>query len=406
MKAVALLALVFFSAAPAFAQFDNPPSINDPDLVVERFASGISRPTSVAFIGDDMLVLQKDDGQVRVIRDGAVGEAVLDASVANVAEQGMLGIAAVNSTVYLYFSEAETDGGEATGRRVYKYDWTGSALENPVLVRNIKYTQTYHNGGGMAVGPDGTVYLAVGDAGRYGQLQNHEQGFYEDTSVIIPIAPEGPYYAMGVRNSFGIAFDPFTGRMWDTENGDDSFDEINLVEPYMNSGWDRIMGPSNTTALARIPGYQNYTYSEPEFSWEQPVAPTGLSFVKSEPLAKFSDSLFVGSCNTGTLYRFALNESRDSFVFASAELADGVANRGEVMDEMVFGRDFGCITDIEVGPDGLLYVTSLGKGAIFRIVPEAAANQPASQGDASVLVYALVAAAAAVAVYFIRRRRQ
>jgi glucose/arabinose dehydrogenase len=374
--------------------------------VVERFVSGIAGPTSMAFVGDDLLVLQKGDGQVRLVRGGMMQpEPLLDASVANIAEQGMLGIAASGTKVYIYFAEALQDGDSAIARRVYQYDWDGERLQNPVLVRDMNSTRTYHNGGGMATGPDGTVYLAVGDTGRYGQLQNHREGFYPDTSAIIPVAPEGPYYAMGLRNSFGITFDPFTGTMWDTENGDDSFDEVNLVFPYMNSGWDRVMGPSNATALARMPGYQNYTYSEPEFSWEAPVAPTGLSFVKSGPLARLSDSLFVGDCNTGTLYRFVMNEQRDGFVFASAGLADGVANRGERMSEIVFGTGFGCITDVEQGPDGLLYIASFGKGAIFRLVPAGHVPAQPAQQDFNVLPYVVAGAAGAGVIAYLARRR-
>jgi glucose/arabinose dehydrogenase len=360
----------------------------------------------MAFVGDDLLVLQKGDGQVRLVRGGMMQpEPLLDASVANIAEQGMLGIAASGDKVYIYFAEALQDGDSAIARRVYQYDWDGERLQNPVLVMDMNSTRTYHNGGGMATGPDGTVYLAVGDTGRYGQLQNHREGFYPDTSAIIPVAPEGPYYAMGLRNSFGITFDPFTGTMWDTENGDDSFDEVNLVFPYMNSGWDRVMGPSNATALARMPGYQNYTYSEPEFSWEAPVAPTGLSFVKSGPLARLSDSLFVGDCNTGTLYRFVMNEQRDGFVFASAGLADGVANRGERMSEIVFGTGFGCITDVEQGPDGLLYIASFGKGAIFRLVPAGHVPAQPAQQDFNVLPYVVAGAAGAGVIAYLARRR-
>ena len=408
-----LAAVLLFSllAAPASAQ---PvwimPSIKDPDFVVETFVSGIPSPTTMAFVGDDILVLQKNDGQVRLIRDGALQPApVLDVSVANTQEQGMLGIAVVNSTVYLYFTESAQDGGEAEGRSVYKYDWTGSELANPVLVKDWNSTRAYHNGGAMAVGPDRTVYLVVGDTGRYGQLQNHgpDSTFYPDTSVIMPIAPEDPYHAMGVRNSFGLVFDPYTGRMWDTENGDDDFDEINLVEPYTNGGWELIMGPATEEQLARLPAYQNYTYRDPVFSWEKTVAPTALSFVRSEPLAKFDDSLFVGDCNTGRLYKFTLNQDRDGFVFDTPGLADSIANRADPVDEIVFGQDFICITDIKVGPDGLLYVTSLVQNAIFRIVPnELAGGQPAQLTVLQIAIYAGMAIAAGVAVYGVRRLRK
>jgi glucose/arabinose dehydrogenase len=376
----------------------------------------------MAFVGDggnvDILVLQKHDGQVRLVREGSVQPIpVLDANVANLGEQGMLGIAAVGNAVYLYYSESDRDGGEAIGKRAYKYEWTGSQLVNPVLLRDLDETQFYHNGGGMVAAADGAIYLAVGDAGRYGTLQNHSNELFEDTSVIMRVDKEEPYYSIGVRNSFGLAIDPVTGRLWDTENGDDDYDEINLVERNSNSGWYPIMGPATEVQVARLPGYyEGYQYSDPEFSWEQPVAPTGLAFAESEALKKFSGSLFVGDCTVGNIYRLVLNESRDGFAFTSPHLsADNVANRGESQDEIIFGTGFGCVTDVEVGPDGLLYIVSLSEGTIFRILPEemaaaaamAVAAAQGGQGDFSMLFYpamAVAGAGAGFAAYTIRKK--
>lgn len=389
------------------------PQIRDPDLVVERYASGIpGSPTTMAFLDDDtIIVLQKHDGQVRLVRDGTVSPVpLLDASVANAGEQGMLGVAVKGSDVYLYYTESAADGGDPLGKRVYKYRWDAGtrALVDPLLVRDFDETQTYHNGGAMATAPDGAVYLALGDAGRYGLLQNHGRELYEDTSVITRVDAWEPYYAIGVRNSFGLAFDPYTGVMWDAENGDDDFDEINMVKRNFNSGWYEVMGPATEDKLARLSGYGNYTYSDPKFSWEQPVAPTALSFVKSEPLARFGGSLFVGACNTGELYKFTMNERRDGFAFASPHLSDNVANWGEPADELVFGTGFGCITDIEVGPDGLLYILSLSKGAIFRMAPPGVAEEKALQEGPDFILYpvaATVAAAAGIGVYLMKRKR-
>ena len=83
----------------------------------------------------------------------------------------------------------------------------------------------------------------------------------------------------------------------------------------------------------------------------------------------------MGDCNKGNLYKFELNSNRDSFVFKSPQLLDNVADLGEPMDEIIFGTGFGCITDVEQGPDGLLYVVSLSDGVIYRIVPKEMALQ-------------------------------
>ena len=357
------------------------PSVKDQNFVVEEFIPHLSQPTSIAFVNDSsnnnndlaLLILQKNDGTVRVARNGSLSDRpVLDVNVANEGEQGMLGITTVgNDTVYLYFTESSRDGGEAISKRVYQYTWNNEELVEPVLVRDLPATQTYHNGGAMTTGPDGVAYLAVGDTGRYGILQNNPGGgLYPDTSVIMPVEPQGDYYAIGIRNSFGLAFDPVTGKLWETENGNDDFDEINLVEPGFNSGWEAVMGPATESNLANLVDYADYVYADPKFSWQRTVAPAGLTFVASRAMSNYNDSLFVGDCNNGNIYRFTLNEKRDGFMFGGPALSDKVANLDDSMSEIIFGEKFGCVTDLDIGPDGLLYITSLGSNAIFRLVPK------------------------------------
>ena len=386
------------------------PVLNDNDFVVQKFIAGIPNgPTTMAFEGNDILVLQKTDGQVRLINDGALQEKpVLDENVTSEGEQGMLGITTVGTKVYLYFIESTYDGGKPLGKRVYSYDWNGTELVNKTLVKDLWATQTYHNGGAMVTDQNGSVYLVVGDAGRYGKLENHPTGEPDDTGVILRIAPPGPYYAMGIRNSFGLAIDPVTGKLWDTENGVDVYDEINIVPPNFNSGWDVIMGPANDTTLKNLPGYPGYYYHDPQFTWEKTVAPTGLSFIDSKEFEKYKNSLFVGDCNNGNLYRFELNDNRDGFVFSSSQLSDKIVNVGDSMDEIIFGTGFGCITDVVAGPDGLLYFVSLSDGTIYRIVPKSYTTQN-SASDSPQIQYWLYPAIAAVIVvpiaYLIIRKK-
>src|SRR5574341_744222 len=347
------------------------PVLKDGDFVVQKFVSGFCcGPTTIAFEGNDILVLERFHGKVYLVRDGMLQEKLaLDENVNSTGEQGMLGITAAGTKIYLYFTESEYDGGPPLAKRVYSYDWTGQELVNKTLVKDLPQTRTYHNGGAMITDLNGSVYLIVGDMGRYGKLQNHPKGEPDDTSVIMRIDQEEPYYAMGIRNSFGLAIDPVTGNIWDTENGDDDFDEVNFVQPNFNSGWEVIMGPANENELAILPGYDGYVYSDPEFSWQQVVAPTAISFVDSKPLEKFKNNVFAGDCLYGNLYKFELNSDRTGFVFDDVALSDNVVNTGESMDEVIFGTGFGCLTDIEVGPDGLLYILSLSEGTIYKIIP-------------------------------------
>jgi hypothetical protein len=191
-----------------------------------------------------------------------------------------------------------------------------------------------------------------------------------------------------VRNSFGLAFDPVAGGLWDSENGPFNFDEINRVAPAFNSGWEQIMGPD-----ARDPqGPQDLwfapgaSYSDPEFSWSATVAPTALTFAAGPRLGcAFENDLIVGDNNCGQLYRFELSPDRQSLVFASPELLDLVADNGlsrcvAEQGEIVFGSGFGVITDTEMGPDGKFYVLSYSLGAIFRVGRTAGATGDAD-GD-------------------------
>lgn len=371
------------------------PSLNVQDLVVEKYVSNLCcMITTMTFVEDDILILQKSDGVVRLIRDGVLQDnPVLDVNVNSVGEKGMLGITSVGSTVYLYFTEANEDGGESLGNRIYKYEWIDDSLVNPILLKELP-SNVSHNGGAMVTGLDNQVYAVIGDTLRYALLQNKPIEWLEgddiefkDNGVILELETEKPYFAMGIRNSFGLAIDPVTGNLWATENGDDDFDEINLVPEKFNSGWIVIMGPATESELADLPGYKDYVYDDPEFTWEKVVAPTGLDFAQFHEIDNYDNSLFVGDCNTGNLYKFELNEGRNGFEFSSTFLQDKMVNKNETMDEIIIGTGFGCITDVERGPDGFLYVVSLSEATVFRILPAAsAANQSDSENGGGCLI--------------------
>jgi len=386
------------------------PHLRDPDLTLQKYVTDICcSPTTMAFEGNDILILEKSSGDAALIRNGILQIAtVLHENVTSVGEQGMLGIDVTGKKVYLYFTESSYNGGPPLGKRVYSYDWNGQKLVNKTLVKDMPQTQFYHNGGAMATDLNGSIYLAVGDAGRYGKLENHAIGEPDDTAVILRLIPPGPYYAMGVRNSFGLAVDPITGKLWDTENGPDYGDEINIVPPNFNSGWDVLMGPANKTQLERIPHYKNYVYHDPQFTWEKPVAPTAISFVNSDKFTKYKNSMLVGDCNNGNLYKFELNQNRDGFVFQSDQLKDNVANIGDSMDEIILGGGFGCMTNIKVGPDGLIYLVSLSDGIIYRIVPKQLAydTQLLDSTNTLYLIYSAVVIAVASIVIYLKKSKQ
>ena len=183
------------------------------------------------------------------------------------------------------------------------------------------------------------------------------------------------YLAYGIRNSFGLTFDPLTGNLWDTENGEDRYDEINLVKPGFNSGWYKIMGPLSRTNLTEheLVQFDDSKYSDPEFSWYLPIGVTDIEFFNSDKLGdKYEDNIFVGDINNGRMYFFELNKNRTGLDISNGHsynksLRDLVADNADEASKVTFGSGFDRITDIETGPDGLLYVLSYDSGRVYKI---------------------------------------
>ncbi|HKI07375.1 MAG TPA: PQQ-dependent sugar dehydrogenase, partial [Nitrososphaeraceae archaeon] len=180
------------------------------------------------------------------------------------------------------------------------------------------------------------------------------------------------YYAYGIRNSFGIDYDPITGNIWVTDNGPEYGDELNLVMPGFNGGWNKIMGFSSFDKAFNLTDLEFFNdkgkYYEPILEWFAPIGVTDLVFVQSDKLGKeYEGNLFVGDINSGYLYRFLLNQSRTGLLL-NGSLSDGVANNNVEKLEAVFARIEGGITELEIGPDGLVYIVS-ENGKILRLEP-------------------------------------
>ncbi len=396
-------ALTLLAGDRAVAQ----PTLVDPTLVVEILSPpGVSSPTGMRFLGaDDFFLIEKDSGKVKRVHGGAVDE-VLDLGVANDSERGLLGIELhpdfdQNGFVYLYSSVRSVAGdgsGSWSGNRLDRYLWNGSALvvdpsftSFSIPFDSAQANGANHDGGPMHFGSDGKLYLATGDLNRSRIEQNNSAAstsartggiyrFNEDGTrpADNPFASNPDVllqslFAYGVRNSFGLAFDPVTGNLWDTENGPQRMDEINLVASGMNSGWSILMGPEaldpeGQTSQDLVNILMQSTYSDPEFSFAQPVGITSIAFLAGSALgAGYDDAVLVGDNNTGSLYLFRLTGTRDGFVL-SGGLADLVADGAE-RSQVRFGSNFFVTTDIEVGPDGAVYVVSLGQSRIYRILP-------------------------------------
>lgn len=469
-----LAALVVPQAAQAA------PEVLDPALGVRTVVGGLDQPVSMAFIGDNaMLVLEKASGKVQHVVNGAVVGTALDLPVNSASERGLLGIALdrkffVNGHVFLFWSESLSGADSAAlgdvpllGNRVDRYIWNGSTLAFDLNLIKLRAFQAdagqplraNHDGGVLRVSRDGKLYVQIGDTGRRGQLQNlpfgpFGPGIDDDqfggpepddahlTGVILRLNPDGttpktnPFFAAGasmggevgeniqkifaygIRNGFGMAFDPVSRRLWEQENGDDSFSELNLAEEGFNSGWVQIMGPPErigqfktieTTVTPNPPdpfaasyfGLQQIRwspeniaatpaeglsrlfmlpgahYSAPELSWKFEVAPGGIGFLQGDGLGRdYKNDLFMGGARNflegGHLFRIELAANRKAVKVSDPRLADLVADnlhKWELTESesLLFGRNFGIATDIHTGPNGNLFVVSLSDGAVYEV---------------------------------------
>jgi len=455
------------------------PVMLDPNLSVRTVVTGLANPVSMAFISEnEILVAEKDTGRVKRIVDGVVVSTVLDLAVNFGSERGLLGMAldpnfTSNGFVYLYWTESAIGLDTSNladvpllGNRVDRFVWDGSTLtfeQNLIRLRALQEDANQpprgnHDGGVIRFGPDGKLYIFVGDLGRRGQTQNLPDGPFgpgvpDDqfggpepdnahlSGVILRLNPDGsvpednPFFQVGAeiggevganiqrilsyghRNSFGMAFDPLSGNLWLQENADDSFTELNRVDPGMNGGWIQIIGPvgriadfkaietSNDVdpvtgmsyfglqqvrwpptliadtpeeALARIFMLPGSFYVDPKLSWKFEIAPAGLGFVSSSALGpEYMGDMFIGEGREfvwgGYLLRVKLTGDRQDIALEDHPgLEDRVDDNSHKFDlaesvGLVIGRDFGIGTDVQTGPNGNLFVVSNTHGAIYEI---------------------------------------
>lgn len=359
------------------------------------------------------------------------------------------------------------------GNRVDRFLWGGSTLtfdRNIVRLRALQTDNTpvpgqlaatananpagNNNGGPITFGPDGKLYIFTGDQGRRGWMQNLANGpfetapFVDDTfggpapddahlsGVVLRLDENGatptdnPFYAVGAaiggevganiqkvfsyghRNGFGMAFDPHGGDLWVTENGDDSFSELNRVEAGFNGGWIQLAGPQKRffdfkdievnefgmalqqvrfppirladepndarESLFMLPGAK---YTDPELSWKYESGPAGTSFVRGSALGPAHEgTLWIGSSRSfqqvggtgGSLFRIKLSRNRKKVELSDPKLADRVADNLTKWDpteseSLLIGRGFGTTPAIVQGPDENLYVVSITDSAIYKI---------------------------------------
>ena len=377
------------------------PILTDPKLTQQVIYSGDGFLSSMEFLdNDDIIVAKTYSGEVKRIKNGLMlNEPLLTMNVAEGNERGLLGIESISdyqgkTLVFVYVTEAN-EKGDALGNRLYRFELIDDRLKNPKLLLDLPaWPGTEHNGGVIAIDKSQNIFVVVGDLnqknitegntltqnlignppdGRGGILSVTSEGEIVERGILGDEGILAKYFAYGIRNSFGIGFDPLTGYLWDTENGPDFGDEINLVEPGFNSGWRKVMGFSNKFEKFDLIDFDGKgKYSEPEFEWKITAAPTSIVFLPNSKLGeKYQGDMFVGTVDYGgTVYNFDMSPDRKELSLTNA-LSDKIADSLEELKNNEFAVKAGIVTDIEVGPDGYLYIlTNYGtKSTLVKIFP-------------------------------------
>lgn len=329
---------------------------------VETVVTDLAYPVGLAFLPDGRaLVGEQYTGHIRIIEDGELREAPF-ASIENVVqgnlELGLIGIAVdpefeENHWVYAFYVEADEAGrpGRSVLLRLTERDGVG---EEPNELAEFLATATdKHNGGGLKFGPDGKLYLTIGDTDRWdlaadpgepaGKIfrLNRDATAPADNPLVDDQDADPRVYAYGFRNLVGLAFHPdLPGRLIAADNAIIEFDEINIVRPGGFYGWREVQG------FTDLDGIEN-----PIWVYLHPVAPAGMEVYTGDRLPEFQGDLFFCQYTHGG----ALHRLRFSDDFRRLEFDTVIAT--------------GCTASVAQGPDGLLYFVERDNGRVLRIVP-------------------------------------
>ena len=330
-----------------------PPAEN---VATERVVDGLDLAVALAFAPDGRIFFTEKGGILRVIDNGQlVEEPVAEFSVDTVNERGLLGVAlhpgfAQNDRVYLYYTRRD-EAGTTVDNRVVRVTLDGnSAVGDETLIASLPVGGLFssnHNGGNIRFGPDDKLYVTLGDVGVSESAQDPDAlsgrilRYNDDGSIPEdnPLGPANPTYALGLRNSFDLAFDPISGTLFATENSTNARDEINRIVSGGNYGWPEVQGSSESA-------FQNPLIDLGDSS----VVPTGIDFA---PDARY------GTDRRGKLFY-------GEFLFGRVHCVELNANRDEAALRTLFVDGLPSITDVAFAPDGTLYILTLS--ALHRVV--------------------------------------
>ncbi len=304
------------------------PSAGPVDVVVTTVATGLEAPWGLAFLPDGRaLVTERDSGRLLAVDEGGAVTEVQRLAAAGSGEGGLLGVAVSPEDPGLVYAYTTT----AQDNRVVRF----RLGEEPEPVLTGIPAAELHNGGRIAFGPDGMLYVGTGDAREAssapdpGSLAGKilrltpDGGVPEDNPT-----PGSPVYSSGHRNVQGLAWDD-AGRLYASEFGQSTFDEVNLVEPGGDYGWPEVEGTGGAPE-----------YVDPITTFDTAEAsPSGVAILADGAIPQWEGDLFMAALRGERLWRLDLDDS--GAVVGREELLSGEAGR---------------LRHVAQAPDGSLWV--------------------------------------------------
>jgi glucose/arabinose dehydrogenase len=321
-------------------------------------ADGLRFPAGIAFDSTGTMFVTEREGRILAF-EGKSSKAVATIPTITQGETGLLGITVSPDDRYVYVFATEAD---ATNT-IWRVEVAGGRPER--VITGLPGS-TYHNGGGVAFGSDGMLYVSNGE--------RHSTTLSQDPEVlggkVYRYTPDGripednpfgtsPAYSIGHRNPFGLAIDPVSGDPFVTENGPEAHDEINHIVAGGNYGWPLVSG----TAKGETAGIENY--HDPLSDYEQIIVPTGIAFADpATAVPAVAGDLFFGTYGDQTIHRLVLDEAR-----------------AEVRTDDVWFRSPEPVIAMAWGPRGLYYSTP-GAVKLFALAKDPSRGDSAGSVDA------------------------
>src|SRR5438128_2432975 len=350
------------------------------DIKVSVVTKGLSHPWSLAFLPDGSILITERVGRLRIVRNGVLDPAPVAGTpqvLSRATMAGLMDIAlhpdfAQNKWIYVSYHKPLAPGVAANS--VLRGTWDGKALTD---VRDVFVSDDVDTEASRIVfGKDGMLYMGIGGPGTGPHVSVDRAQHTNDLAGKVlrlrddgSVPPDNPFvgksgykpaiFTIGHRVQLGLTLNPFTGEIWEHENGPNGGDEINILKPGRNYGWPIVSygrdypGPWHN----EVPGHAGF--EAPVVLWIPAIAVSGMAFYTGDKLPKWKGDVFVGSLRTGEipgtghLERILFNEKMQ-----------------ELRRESLLTELRQRIRDVRQGPDGLLYVLTDEKdGALLRIEP-------------------------------------